>query len=804
MQPVAFAAQQQPLQPVGSAPAEPQPLTRANLEEWVSLTAPMAHGAAGYNQLQQQLQLQQQQQQQQHLAPHPVQLQQQQQQQHHQAWVQSLTPVVLQQQGGAPPPRRAQRAAPQPFNLPQLLQEAAIYKTQAAAEAAITQYNVTVPQSPYPQQLQLQQPQQQLQRSPVYHTSPGVSPYRGGAVPQQQQQQQQQQPQQPLPNQGHALHQPQFPHQTPYQSQQAPSPPPGPPSPPSPPRHQSSPTEPQRPANRVAGGAPPGAKPLAAGAAAQKQQQGGAEPSPAAARWCDDDALPGDAADLSPPKKPATNIFDACATRREKRRLGNLIINKALQEGYNRSYGAARRKVARFCRMHGIGEADQSVLVEFLNDLFLAGKQYRGLCLKEFVDAPSRLLEEGLKKKARAPGGMRTKQRKRIFEDDEIESVMSFNTNCTDTWHEAISDDELEELAGWYEDTATLGTRRSSCRSLKLDPSSCRASSAASSCDHGDQEHLTTPPAAALDIDPTTPSGHNGSVCSRRSSRSIGSRTSRASRASSKAGLKYSQLPDDLTLDDRVKVKRADGKEHEGTVRYIGFPQFADKGDTYDGCWVGVALDHAVGNHDGTVDNERYFIAKPQHGVFVRDDKILRTPDKIEGGVFFYPQHRTNRLLRFDVRQEALRPYGFKSGDVIAATHSKYKGQGKAGVVIGVRHGLLYWKIEGEGVTGACACRNTQEETIETFKKKKYKKIGSESLRNYFSEITPEDANAAGDMGKGISDAAMEKVSHIVDPDNEKWEGALVSPTPAEGYQSWMKRLWRKKKVEQVENSKAS
>eukprot|EP00659_Diplonema_papillatum_P009002 gene9002-13936_t len=379
------------------------------------------------------------------------------------AWVQSLTPVVLQQQGGAPPPRRAQRAAPQPFNLPQLLQEAAIYKTQAAAEAAITH------------------------------------------------------------------------------------PPPGPPSPPSPPRHQSSPTEPQRPANRVAGGAPPGAKPLAAGAAAQKQQQGGAEPSPAAARWCDDDALPGDAADLSPPKKPATNIFDACATRREKRRLGNLIINKALQEGYNRSYGAARRKVARFCRMHGIGEADQSVLVEFLNDLFLAGKQYRGLCLKEFVDAPSRLLEEGLKKKARAPGGMRTKQRKRIFEDDEIESVMSFNTNCTDTWHEAISDDELEELAGWYEDTATLGTRRSSCRSLKLDPSSCRASSAASSCDHGDQEHLTTPPAAALDIDPTTPSGHNGSVCSRRSSRSIGSRTSRASRASSKAGLKYSQLPDDLT-----------------------------------------------------------------------------------------------------------------------------------------------------------------------------------------------------------------------------------------------------------------
>ena len=211
-----------------------------------------------------------------------------------------------------------------------------------------------------------------------------------------------------------------------------------------------------------------------------------------------------------------------------------------------------------------------------------------------------------------------------------------------------------------------------------------------------------------------------------------------------------------------------------------------------------MALDHPHGNHDGRVDGEKYFVAKPRHGVFCREDKIVPQSDGIEGTVFFYPQYLTGRLLRFDIRAEALRPFGFRSGDKITATHSKYKGQGKIGSVIGVRHGLLYWNIEG--VAGACACKNTAEETIDTFKKKKYRKVGSEELKNYLDDLTTADQSVLqmAVPSDGISREVLAKVSHLVKPEGEKWEGKLVSPTPAEGYQSWLKKLWRKKKIDQA------
>lgn len=38
--------------------------------------------------------------------------------------------------------------------------------------------------------------------------------------------------------------------------------------------------------------------------------------------------------------------------------------------------------------------------------------------------------------------------------------------------------------------------------------------------------------------------------------------------------------------------------------------------------WIGVELDRAVGDSDGTLEGERYFQCKPQHGVFVREEQL--------------------------------------------------------------------------------------------------------------------------------------------------------------------------------------
>lgn len=38
--------------------------------------------------------------------------------------------------------------------------------------------------------------------------------------------------------------------------------------------------------------------------------------------------------------------------------------------------------------------------------------------------------------------------------------------------------------------------------------------------------------------------------------------------------------------------------------------------------WIGVELDRAVGDSDGTFEGERLFQCKPQHGVFVREEQL--------------------------------------------------------------------------------------------------------------------------------------------------------------------------------------
>ena len=51
-------------------------------------------------------------------------------------------------------------------------------------------------------------------------------------------------------------------------------------------------------------------------------------------------------------------------------------------------------------------------------------------------------------------------------------------------------------------------------------------------------------------------------------------------------------------------------------MRYIGAVEFSD------GCWLGLELKSAAGKNDGTVQGQRYFTCKANHGVMVKPSRV--------------------------------------------------------------------------------------------------------------------------------------------------------------------------------------
>ncbi|KAI7901591.1 uncharacterized protein BX663DRAFT_562075 [Cokeromyces recurvatus] len=75
-----------------------------------------------------------------------------------------------------------------------------------------------------------------------------------------------------------------------------------------------------------------------------------------------------------------------------------------------------------------------------------------------------------------------------------------------------------------------------------------------------------------------------------------------------------------ITLDSRVRLKMRPLPTF-GYVRYIGGVEFG-KGE-----YIGVELDHGVGNCDGSIEGKRYFDTDPNRGVFLKRRELEAVPD---------------------------------------------------------------------------------------------------------------------------------------------------------------------------------
>lgn len=74
-----------------------------------------------------------------------------------------------------------------------------------------------------------------------------------------------------------------------------------------------------------------------------------------------------------------------------------------------------------------------------------------------------------------------------------------------------------------------------------------------------------------------------------------------------------------LEINDRVIVKSATGSK-VGTLRFIGETHFAT------GTWCGIEFEDATGKNDGSVGGQKYFTCEDNHGLFVPESKVVRSP----------------------------------------------------------------------------------------------------------------------------------------------------------------------------------
>lgn len=79
-----------------------------------------------------------------------------------------------------------------------------------------------------------------------------------------------------------------------------------------------------------------------------------------------------------------------------------------------------------------------------------------------------------------------------------------------------------------------------------------------------------------------------------------------------------SSADEPLKIGDRVNIT---GTSKNGVIQFIGETRFAN------GEWAGIVLDTPVGKNDGAVAGIRYFQCQPNHGVFVKLEKLKKTTD---------------------------------------------------------------------------------------------------------------------------------------------------------------------------------